>query len=111
MEVLNELKELWLVLIALPGAVWLNALYLFIAVGLLKAAGVVRQDAGAAAANAIFAIAVGGGFEGLTDLTAALNVSAVAVIGAVYYKIWKWKVGGWFAGLFASIKAKLPSKE
>ncbi len=90
MEGLQELQLLWAILIALPGQVWLQGLYLFVFVGLLKASGVVRNDGVAAAANAIFAVASGGGFAGLADLNAALQVSAVAVIGAFYYRIWKY---------------------
>ncbi len=109
MEFIEELKLLWATLVGLPAQVWVEALYLFVAVGLLKATGVVKGS-GAAAANAIFATAIGGGFAGLADLNGALQVSATAVIGALYYGIWKKWVSDWVAGIVESVKGKLPSK-
>ena len=45
------LKELWSVVSALPGQVWLNALYLFVLVGMLKAVGVVPEGGAAAGSS------------------------------------------------------------
>lgn len=107
---MNELKELWEVLIALPGQVWLDAFYLFVLLGLLKAVGVVRNDGYAAASNALIAIFMNGGFGGITELSDVLQTSGVAVLGAVYYMVWKTYIGPFISDMIGKIKANLPSK-
>ena len=107
---MDELKELWAVLSALPGQVWLDALYLFVIVGVLKAVGVVPKNGAAAAANALIAIFMNGGLGGISELSGVLQTSGVAVIGAVYYLLWKSYIGPFLGGLVEKIKDKLPSK-
>ena len=107
---MDELKELWAVLIALPGQVWLDAFYLFVILGLGKAVGVVRSDGYAAAVNGILAIFMTGGFAGITELAGMLETSGVAVVAAVYYLLWKNYVGPFLAGIVSKVKDKLPSK-
>ncbi len=91
----------------LPGSVWATALFIFLAIALAKKVGVVREDGWAAGANAVLAIISGGGFATLTELSAALEVSAVSVLAAFYYILWdrwvaQWVEDGWdwFKGLF-----------
>ena len=110
MEVLEQLKELWAVLWAIPGQVWLNAFYLFVILGVLKAVGVVRDDGYAAATNGMIAIFMNGGLSGITDLTAVLQTSGTAFLSAVFYILWKKWVGPFVGGLIESVKAKFPSK-
>ena len=111
MEVFDQLKELWDVLIALPGQVYLDAFYLFVVLGLLKKAGVVRGDAYAAAANAFLAVFITGGFSGINELSDVLQTSGVAVIGAVYYHLWKLYVGPFIGGLVGKLKDAIPAKK
>ena len=107
---MDELKELWAVLSALPGQVWLDALYLFVIVGIGKAVGIVREDGYAAAVTGILAIFATGGFAGIAELSNVLETSGVAVLSAVYYLLWKNYVGPFLGGLVGKIKSKLPSK-
>ncbi len=107
---MEELKELWAVIVALPGQVWLDALYLFIIVGVLKAVGVVPKNGAAAAANALIAIFMTGGLGGISELSGVLQTSGVAVIGAVYYLLWKNYVGTFLGDVIGKVKAKFPSK-
>ena len=107
---MEELKELWAVLVALPGQVWLDAFYLFVVLGILKAVGVVRNDGFAAASNALIAIFMNGGFGGITELSDVLQTSGVAVVGAVYYILWKNYVGPFLGTVVGKIKEKIPAK-
>lgn len=109
--ILEDLEALWNVVKALPGAVWLEALYLFILVGALKALGVIRQDGFAAVSNIFFSIVMNGGLVGVSDLTVALTISATSALAAVYYLLWKNWLGGILTKAFEWIKAKLPSKQ
>ena len=108
---LQELADLWNVVKALPGAVWLEALYLFVLVGVLKALNVIRDDGFAAASNLFFSIVMNGGLAGVSDLTLALQISATSALAAVYYLLWKNWLGNLFTRFFEWIKAKLPSKQ
>ena len=110
MNAVEQLQELWRILVALPGQVWLSAFYLFVIVGVLKSVGVVRDGNYAAASNAVIAIAMNGGFSGLDELSVVLQASGTAVIGAVYYLLWSKYVGSFLGDLVGGIKAKLPSK-
>ena len=110
MEVLEQLKELWAVLWAIPGQVWFDALALFVIVAVLKAVGVVRNDGYAAATNALIAVFMSGGLDSITELSQVLQTSGVAVIGAVYYILWKNYVGPFVGGIIEAVKAKIPTK-
>ncbi len=110
MDVLEQLQELWGIIVALPGQVWLNALYLFVVLGLGKAVGVIRDDGFAAAVNGILAIFMTGGFAGITELADVLQTSGVAVVAAVYYHLWKNYVGPFVGNLVEKIKGAIPSK-
>ena len=107
---MEEINELWAVLVALPGQVWLDAFYLFVILGLGKAVGVVRSDGYAAAVNGILAIFMTGGFAGITELSGMLETSGVAVVAAVYYLLWKNYVGPFLGDLFGKIKGAIPAK-
>lgn len=100
----DQIKEIYTLIVGLPGSVWALALFIFIAIMIGKAAGVVRADGWAASANLVLSIVAGGGFASLTELSAALETSAVSVIAAVYYIIWDRalvpKVWPWLKDLF-----------
>jgi hypothetical protein len=74
---------------ALPLDVYVNALVLFVIVGLAKALGLVREDGWAAAANIFLGITMNGGFATLTDVESALTMSATSVVAAFYYAAWR----------------------
>lgn len=107
---MEELQELWLVLKLLPGETWIQALFLFIAVGLAKWTGVVRDDGWAAGANMVLSIVMNGGFKALDELTMALQTMSTAVIAAAYYQIWKHFVRGWVTKALDLAKASLAKK-
>ena len=106
---MEELKELWAVLVALPGQVWLDAFYLFVLLGLLKAVKVVPKGA-AGYANALIAVFMNGGIEGISKLSEVIQTSGVAVLAAVYYLLWKNYVGPFISGLADKAKGALPAK-
>ena len=106
---MDEIKELWAVLSALPGQVWLDALYLFVLLGVLKAVKVVPKGA-AGYANALLAVFMNGGIEGINKLTEVIQTSGVAVLAAAYYLLWKNYIGPFVGDVFGKIKGAIPSK-
>jgi hypothetical protein len=90
MDLLNELKELYELVQAIPPQVFLNALYLWLGISFAKYIGLVQKDGYAALANVFLSIIANGGFENLSDLNSALVMWPTAVLAAVYYQVWKW---------------------
>lgn len=91
MDILNELKELYELIQAIPPEVFFNAFLLYAGIEIAKKIGLVKNGY-APAANVFIAIIANGGFENLGDLNSALAAWPTAVLAAVYYKVIKWSI-------------------
>ena len=95
-QIIPTLEVFWQIL----PEIWLKALVVFVAVGLLKLSGVLKEDIQAQFGNIAVTWFLTGG---ATDI---VGFSMTAVVAGLYYHIWK-LVKPYLAKLFDLVKQKL----
>lgn len=89
LELVNQLQDIWALVVAFPPEVWVDAFMVFVGIMLAKKLGLVRSGGWAAGANVTLSIIAAGGFASFAALNASITESGgTAVIAALYYLTW-----------------------